>query len=81
MRLIREYKGKRVRQTICVGDQIAVILEGAPGQAGERLLLPLADYLANLQRRHEKKKAPVEEPDASRLLVEAVAAASPSSPW
>lgn len=61
MRLIREYKGKRVRQTICVGDQIAVVLETTPGQPCERLLLGLADYLANLKRRHEKKVASVED--------------------
>lgn len=67
MRLIREYKGQRVRQTICVGDQIAVILEGAPGQPGERLILQLADYLANLQRRHEKKGPGLGVPDVIKV--------------
>lgn len=55
MAIIRHYRGQRVRQSICVGDQIAIVVEGAVGQPCERLLLALQDYLADLQVTYQKK--------------------------
>jgi hypothetical protein len=47
---MREFNGQIVRRTIRVGDQIAVVLRSPePGQPGQRLLLPVADYQAGLK--------------------------------
>lgn len=55
MAIIRHYRGQRVRQSICVGDVIAIVVEGAEGQPCARLLLALQDYLADLKVTYQKK--------------------------
>lgn len=55
MALIRHYRGRRVRQSICVGNLIAISVEGPEGQPCERLLLALQDYLSDLKVNYQKK--------------------------
>lgn len=55
MAIIRHYRGQRVRQSICVGNLIAIVVEGPEGQPCERLLLALQDYLADLKVTYQKK--------------------------
>lgn len=62
MAIIRHYRGQRVRQSICVGDQIAIVVEGPEGQPCARLLLALQDYRADLQVTYQKKAKRASQP-------------------
>ena len=46
MPVIREYRGRPVKRTRRVGDRVVVTFAGIRrGQPGERLVVPLAEYL------------------------------------
>ena len=54
MPMIREFQGKVVKRTLCVGDMVAVVFYSrVTGQPGERALLPVAEYRAGLKSRFE----------------------------
>ena len=54
MPMIREFQGKIVKRTLCVGDMVAVVFDSrVKGKPGERALLPVAEYRAGLKSRFE----------------------------
>ncbi len=57
MPLIREFEGRAVKRTMRVGNHIAVILKNPEkGQPGQKLMLPVAEYLAGLKTSFHPKE-------------------------
>jgi hypothetical protein len=57
MPLVREFQGHVVKRTMRVGDHVAVILKSPEkGQPGQKLVLPLAEYVAGLTTSYRPKE-------------------------
>ena len=57
MPVIREYCGRPVKRTRRVGDRVVVTFAGArPGQSGERVVVPLADYLRDRRAAYRPRR-------------------------
>lgn len=50
MPLIKEFEGKRIKRTLCIGDQVAILFKRlGKDQPSERILVPLTQYLAGVK--------------------------------